>query len=361
MVRNRAGFTLAVLFGLLLLGVTMGQAPQLQPARKSLPGHNETDLAIHHPDLLAWKLFIEINAPANNGTNDVVWETWASDDETFPAQPDPAKPPPWPGPRSRIKTLRPPVKLTRMKLTPGQKAPQIAPNGNTEEVRRNKETFDFIMANHLWYLQGLTAAFAAGNPIDFPTPSIEVKARWKPIAEADKPRFHWNVDKSGKLFGLIALHISSKTLPNWFWATFEHVDNPDRGAVLGCQDSFGVTPPRTCNATVSEHLKKLFAEANFGSRWLNYRLDGTQTEFLDSTGRPNRMGNSIIEDGAVAQSSCVTCHAMARVDASKIGDFQFVVGAPDPALFYNPDGTRKSLQLDFVWGFLFAKPAPAKP
>jgi len=48
---------------------------------------------------------------------------------------------------------------------------------------------------------------------------------------------------------------------------------------------------------------------------------------------------------------------MARVDGSRVGDFEFVLGTPDPQLFYNPDGSRKSLQLDFVWGFGFARSA----
>ena len=92
MVRNRArGFTLAVLFRVLIPRGDYGPGTSASTrVRKNLPGYDETDLAIHHPDLLAWKLFVEINAPANNGTNDVVWETWASDNETFPAQPDPA-------------------------------------------------------------------------------------------------------------------------------------------------------------------------------------------------------------------------------------------------------------------------------
>jgi hypothetical protein len=34
-------------------------------------------------------------------------------------------------------------------------------------------------------------------------------------------------------------HISSKDIPNWIWATFEHVGNPGRCDYTGCNDSYG--------------------------------------------------------------------------------------------------------------------------
>lgn len=37
--------------------------------------------------------------------------------------------------------------------------PQIAPAGASEEVRRNRATFDFIVKSNLWYQQGQIAAF----------------------------------------------------------------------------------------------------------------------------------------------------------------------------------------------------------
>ena len=53
-------------------------------------------------------------------------------------------------------------------------------------------------------------------------------------------------------FGLTALHITTKDLPNWLWATFEHVDNPARPGnekwELASRDSFACDrAPFDCN------------------------------------------------------------------------------------------------------------------
>ena len=134
------------------------------------------------------------------------------------------------------------------KLTPGGFS---APDGNGvgEEVHRNKVTFDYIVENGLWYREGIAAFFdkaakAVGDDVDFasktvnlPRASIEVKANWIVIDEKDKPKFHWNYNGEGQLLGLVAMHIISKDLPNWFWCTFEHVDNPGRGDFIGIHDS----------------------------------------------------------------------------------------------------------------------------
>jgi len=240
----------------------------------------------------------------------------------------------------------------------GKALPKILPDGSQEEVRRSKASFDYIVSNNLWHLDGLTEAYTKGKQVDLPIDSIEIKAQWRPIDAMMKPRYHWNVDKTGKLFGLVALHISTKALRNWFWATYEHVDNPARGKDLGVRDSFGIVPPNTQDGKVSPALLAMFQRGGLGMEWQNYRLDGTQVDFVDSTGQFTRMGNSIIEDGLVVKSSCINCHAMARVDGTAVGSFDFIVGIPDKNMFYFSDGSRKSLQLDFVWGFSFASPIP---
>jgi hypothetical protein len=324
--------------------------------------------AVNQPDQFAWELFVSINAPADNGTNDVIWETWANQNDVYA---DPNKKPVWPGKAQQPKKLEPIFqrRLRNVFLQSGAREsgivaahaplPQIQQGGG-EEVRMNKATFDYIVDNNLWYREGQEAVFTSGGSLTFPIPAKEIKAVWKPIDEKDKPRFHWNVDADKKLYGLIALHISSKDLPNWFWATWEQIDNPARCKVLGCHDSFGLK-----DGKVSPALLDLFKQAKMGKEWEYYRLDGAQIDFTDSTGRPTLLGNSITESGFVQTSSCLTCHARSTINAAGeilpvfAPDGQSYNGTPDPNWYYstatNPP-TRKFLQRDFVYSLLLAKP-----
>lgn len=86
-----------------------------------------TALPANFPDRFAWKLFLEVNKRAehqspiggkagNPMSNDAVWETWADDTLTFPAGPDPSKPPQWPAAGevpNKAKTLAPPLSAGR--------------------------------------------------------------------------------------------------------------------------------------------------------------------------------------------------------------------------------------------------------
>jgi hypothetical protein len=247
----------------------------------------------------------------------------------------------------------------------------------------------------------LHAAFKKGQPISFPRQSVEVKANWIKISPDQRDKYHWNYDENGDVYGLIALHITSKVLPNWFWATFEWVDNPGRSDYIGSRDTFGVVyendppsvqPPlfddqgRQVTGTVyppgkvTDALKKLFKDAGFSDdwsrQWLNYRLKGSQTDFADSTGIPTLLGNSRTEGGFVPTASCITCHARAAVNADGKNAFfskedlnfgagfkkvllppvgvlnESYNGYPDPNWFWTPSTggpTLTNLQMDFVW------------
>src|SRR5215213_7174924 len=46
--------------------------------------------AMSDPDQFAWQIFAAINVSANNGSDEVLWETWATDGDTFPSEPKPA-------------------------------------------------------------------------------------------------------------------------------------------------------------------------------------------------------------------------------------------------------------------------------
>jgi hypothetical protein len=372
---------------------------------------------INNPDYYAWQLFAYVNAPApmqtkvkvggkDVMTNSALWETWASDDHTFGTKkdppPDPKNPPKWPGPgQSRRLQLRPRALETRPISPHGKRIlPRAAVENPEEEVFRNKPTFDFIIQNQLWYTQGLAAAFKKGQkgqPISFPTQSVEVKANWIKIPPDQRDKYHWNYDDSGDVYGLVAMHITSKVLPNWFWATFEWVDNPGRSDYIGSRDAFGVVydgntpsfqPPllddqgRQITGTVyppgkvTDALKQLFLDFGYtkdwSGQWFNYRLKGSQTDFADSTGMPTLLGNSRTEAGFVPSASCITCHSRAAVaadgqDAFGAGFKDLLLppigvqiesynGYPNPNWFWTKSvggPALKNLQMDFVWAIPF--------
>jgi hypothetical protein len=339
----------------------------------------DTNLALNNPDKFAWELFVQVNRSANTGSNNnVVWEEWA---EQLYVYHDPNVAPVWPGPVNQPLVLRPSIKreaLRQLQIERLNKqaqllngldgashpvSPQFIPSSPlSEEVRMNKASFDFIVSNNLWYRQGQIEAFKRGAPISFPIDAKEVKAHWKQIGEDEKPRYHWQTGADGKIYGLVAFHIMTKDVPNWFWATWEHVDNQDRCRENGCRDSFGLT----ADGQVSTALQTLFQGAGMGAEWQNYRLDGVQVDFTDSTGRPTIFGNSEIEAGFMKTSSCITCHSRATVDAFGgrleifTDDGQSYNGTPDPNWFYSnlttSPPTPQYLQLDFVWSLMLARP-----
>lgn len=175
--------------------------------------------------------------------------------------------------------------------------------------------------------------------------SLELKADWAPVTSFHNPTFTcpdptnslYTETINGTCYALVGIHISSKTMLNWLWATFEpnsNVTNPSRcdpklyGA---CLDRWGTTssqpygkgqtPPQ------SPELRQAMADAQLNPAFRNYFLTGVQTEFVDSNGTPTQLGNSFIEfnqNVPPGQSSCITCHQYAFFDGK-----QPVKGAPE--------------------------------
>ncbi|MBV8516621.1 MAG: hypothetical protein JO197_04380 [Acidobacteria bacterium] len=419
---------------LLILPAAAQQSPQV-PCNAP-PAGVDPSVPMNQPDRYAWELFVQVNqkAPASfqhsityQGktfmTNSAVWETWPDDPWTFPTNPDPSDPPKWPD-APIAKRLHPKGKgnhLTHTADLAGRN--DIILDTGGEEIHRNRATFDYVIQNNLWYTQGIAAFVAKGLPANFPTDSIEVKGNWNKIKESDKSKYHWNYDEQGNLWGLVAMHITSKALPNWFWATFEWVDNPGRCDYIGCSDCFGYqpsfVPSHTCPAsgncpanlvgqiykeptTITPGLDSLFAKAGYSGAWLgeyrHYRLKGSMTNFTTSTGQPILLGNSVTESSFLQTASCMTCHARAAVKADGTNAFPFFGeaptlplqmatpaqfqtqqttyhGAPDPNWFnsysdfskneFQPTVTPIATQLDFVWAIPFqahaAKTSTTKP
>ena len=353
----------------------------------------DPDPAMNNPDKLAWQLFIQVNSRAG-GTNSV-FETFASDTETF--QPNPQYPT---GPT--VSALRTPILAafaSETALKNGVLLPAIPPDPtlqNGEETRRNRAAFDFIVQNNFYRISGLKAAFA--KTLSFPIDAIEVKANWVAVDQipaftnnqvtvAQVPQlYHVNADKDGKKYALVSMHVISKQVPNWTWATFEHRFNPGRCDIVGCRDSFGaqtaVVPPlptrgRTYpDCTKSPALSGLLARTDIEPLYVNYCLKGSQADFVDNTGLDIRLGNSVTEDGFVASSSCMTCHGRAAFDrtgqpTSPAGFVNVNVRPPigplgpllptwyysftgQPPIFEGMPGlTRTGTSADFVWSIPF--------
>jgi hypothetical protein len=344
--------------------------------------------SMNAPDMVAWQLFIRVNASAG-GTN-ALFETWASDTDTFKMDPQfPTSPQPL--------ALRQPVIATvgsQAIQESGGLLPAIPPNParTLEETRRNEVAFKFIKDNGLFKVSGLKAAF--GKTLSFPVDAIEVKANWLPmeqvpdftggkVALADVPKvFHVNTSTmDGKRYALLSMHIISKFVPNWTWATFEHKFNPARCDIIGCKDAFGaVQSPVPANknpnlgypdCVKTPALKQLMATAQWDTSFENYCLKGSQTDFTDNTGLDIRLGNSIAEEGFVDRSSCMTCHGRAAFDqngkatttagfdanGAPLGPIQpnwywsFTARAP---IFEGMPGLKRiATSADFVWSIPF--------
>jgi len=376
---TRSSYAAALLCGAILVA---------GPPARSQSVLQDPNSAVNSPDEVAWQLFIHVNTKAGLTGNNALFETWASDSDTFTLNP---QFPPSPAPL----VLRPPIvpSVGREALQEsGALLPSVPPNPNIgEESRRNKATFDFIVQNNLYKVSGLRAAF--GKVLSFPKDSIEVKANWMPVSDipaftlnrvtlADVPKvFHVNTGSDGKQYALIAMHVISKLVPNWTWATFEHQLNPARCDILGCKDKFGAAQPdvppnrqpsrgyQPCTKTAA--LTTLFHDAKWDPAFENYCLKASQVDFTDNTGLDIRVGNSITEEGFVDRASCMTCHGRAGWDRNgrptsnagfdnglaplgPLNPAWYWSFSASPPIFEGEAGlTRTGTSADFVWSIPF--------
>jgi hypothetical protein len=380
-------------------------------------------------DQLSWQKFIEVVRPVLSPTlhPPLTFETWATDADTF--TPTPA----WPTTASdamlaahnerrfqvsalaRARMHAPPS-LTQSGLScgkPGNAAagnfpapptPTTNPTANciAEEVRRNRDSFDYIVKNVLYTQAGLTTNYASSVPVQFPKPSIEIKIDWAPVDTVVAwindnrgasqvligPQYvlqnFYVVSQGGVQYAFLSMHISSKDFQNWLWVTFEHQANPGRCDTMGCYDLFGVPASlaniqphpqkvqntRYPNCVKSPVLQSMFRKAGLLKVWDNYCLKDTQIDFVSNQpgtlGQPLLDGDSVIEritaDVPIVQSSCITCHAYASFGKTGCVNFATNPGiqpqpTPAPVGNYTPQAGQK--MYDFVWGLIqINDPAP---
>jgi cytochrome c peroxidase len=370
-------------------------------------------LAAAHSDEYAWRLFVALNWPADpraraadrkamlGAAGPVVWETWQNSADVY--REDGSDPGPWVAAAShaawsserRFESLSLPELRATRHIVGGVMVPLVDPLAKAKrliEVRMSRESFDYVRSHGLYNVEGQLQAVARGRTVQFPFGSVQVKASWRPIAADQRSRYHSITvrfaDGASRLYGLTALNIAAKELPNWFWASFEHVDNATRANAEGWQlpshDEFACAgdspdcnrPPRGVGVT--------------GTVWENYRLRGTLTAFVDSARRPTRLANSELEAGVQLTASCITCHSRASIgvqsglavrlpvfdvaaaraeaaaEAAGAGTARAAidatarrgyVGLPESDWF---SGTPPFQPLDFVWSLAQAKPRQAQ-
>ena len=207
----------------------------------------DTAMAINSPDEYAWRLFVALNWPAKSlqRTADdtkqlgdpgrTVWESWrlVSGKGGDVYLKDASRPADW-----ATAPLDPYCSTTARErffqqnaiLQPAEVRFDVDSSTKMQdEVRMNAGTFEFIQANGLYALAAQQKLFSEGiRDIVFPATAKEIKAEWRIIDPKDASRYH-TCSFDGVLYGLTSIHIISKDLPDWFWATFEHIDNKTLG------------------------------------------------------------------------------------------------------------------------------------
>ena len=393
-----AGWRFATIFT--SKGAVTGAAQE--PLMVGLPARpRPVDGTKQNSDEFIWNKFVEFVAPVDKShPSPVIFETWASDKDTF------SKTPQWPAPDAPKKfqasvlsaaanSGHQAIDIPCNHFQPPTPAPAGPPpiGGNpavagfpssgciAEEVKRNRPQFDYIVKKKLNTQAGLAEAYQNSFVVNMPTDAIAVKGDWVPVqillqwlpaldSIENIRKLYYTNTSAGVEYALLAMHVSSRQNPNWVWGTFEHQMNPGRCDSIGCFDSFGATtalvsPNRTAANTQygpcpkTKALKDLMAKANVSPVWENYCLKATQVDFTAPDGTPYVLGNSVIEgivgNGTIAASSCIGCHAYASFGADGAPTYNASAMLP-----FNPSGRpipgvlNDAVPFDFMWGVLLA-------
>jgi hypothetical protein len=351
----------------------------------------------------AWQIWVAATCPVNAQQYPfVVWENWIEQSQLYPADPSQGLK----VPNSGAPTVTHPLHESPLTLAfnPGLgKTSGLpgAPNTNCnpaaappkpnnppppsgtctsatnclficEEVRENGATEDYIAGTGFWNRANQAAAAENRFDIQFPRPAVEIKADWIQVSSIGDHHYDCsNIGQTGLIhvetvdgscFALAVMHLISKLIDKWIWATFEPqnlVTNPFRCQVLGCNDPFGSKPAKSngANTQLTPALRKLMDAAGLAPEWYNYRLDGVQTDFF----RPKLLGSSIIEGENVGmnlkQASCISCHAVSAVDKNGTDGINLLAALPTPPTGLPPPLPSKDWILrDFVWSLGLACP-----
>jgi hypothetical protein len=324
------------------------------------------------PDKAAWELFVYINQPSSVNKDIPLWETWSQAARVF-ANPNaaPQIPIKYSDEFEVSKSIRAELSSNPPNLRDAfqDAQPQLCDGfeDNRAEVMLNDDMVRYIAKKKLYSVEGQIEA-SQKEEIQFPQESIAVKAAWQPIDPKDASQFYYR--KCGhSTYGLVALHIISKRAKDWLWTTFEHTKTDEKHNQLqckggsGCIDTFGALPPTGLEHQQAPQLISLLSKLGpkWQPVWSHYRLIGTQVEFTDITNTPTKMGNSVLEQGMIDTSSCITCHSRSTISEDKkrlkIGkiDGTGFIGNKLPCWYLDQTGQVKFYKLDYIWSLSLAK------
>ena len=254
-------------------------------------------LALSNPDEYAWQVFMSIARPALPGMAGVadidkkfgespespmVWETWAlesGNERSEVYKPDGSTPMSWDKLDRKQRNLVLDQNLEAQAVL--SKSTLIRPKFDagapvSQEVRANRSMFETIVTDGLYNADGLERQLALARSsnnrklIQFLQGAKEIKAEWLPIKDEDKGRYVWrsSTNEKGKkaTYGLVALHIITKDLPNWVWIDFGHRDCEEQKGACAIAPEPAMTSPK--DSTVgSDGIR---GETK-GTVWQNYR------------------------------------------------------------------------------------------
>lgn len=337
-------------------------------------------------DQTAWQIFVAASCPTGNPNAPLTWETWPTQEQVFAS-----------GSGVKAEALgslgtsinqstkrfhRSVLAQVRHALESDQKL-AFAPNSCSqttainpytgaqrqrtlcEEVRLNLPAALYVRQNRLYTLQGQGAFIQSGRSIAFPWAAIEIKADWE--QNCTDTTLHRETIQ-GVTYCLVAMHLDSKLLPDWLWATFETLsaqENPARCYAIGCADVFGFMPAVVPNGysslavrssqTMTPQLNALETSAGLEKDLAQYTMDGAQMQFVNANGTPTLLGNSVTEAELAGvplnAASCITCHQTSNVNTQgqqNLGPLAMdMVGKPPAIPGYAPR--------DLVWTFIIAK------
>jgi hypothetical protein len=386
--------------------VVHGQAvaADAPPAVKQLhdPRSGKLTQIATDPATFAWEMFVYVNwpeLPKHRGEPDpsrsigdnaaTVWESFKNASEVYLE--DGHRPAPWEAndelPWSPLSKAHPSAQslaalgsvdsnwihfLSEPVMVDGQQICDADSNTVQYDVRGNHSYYRYVVDNpagyELFNIEGQQAALADPKfTFAFPKDTLEIKASWRILEPGQDGSRYWTAigvyrDNHRQIhiarIGLTGLHVISKVLPNWYWMTFEQVDNATTTFKYRLGEKSDAVGPNTNYDEALDPVNKLWQQALTGTKWRYYALMGTQTQFVNSSQQATVLGSTQMETYFQPNSSCISCHKLTSIGPMTnprlkifypLMPYTGVVTFQQVATEQYPGQTFK--EMDYAWSF----------